>query len=117
VNLVTGLERVREMLASNGATMATLDAVDAVLENAARTPGGGSAQAGSLLQMTKMLMRTPAANKDVRVYNDLAKLEEQLTQRAEMIAQERSAVVDRPMPKDKKFYKAQKEKAKAAKNK
>lgn len=114
MNLVSGLERLREMLASNHADMVTLDAVDAVLENAARTPGGGSAQAGSLLQLTKMLMRTSDANTNVRVYNDLAKLEEQLADRAEMIAQERSAVVDRPVPKDKKFYKAQKEKAKKA---
>ena len=111
MNLVSGLERVREMLASNNADMVTLDAVDAVLENAARTPGGGSAQAGSLLQLTKMLMRTQDAHRNVHVYNDLAKLEEQLTNRAEMIAQEKSAVVDRPVPKDKKFYKAQKEKA------
>ena len=114
MNLVSGLERVREMLAGNNADLVTLDAVDAVLENAARTPGGGSAQAGSLLQLTRMLMRTSDANTNVRVYNDLAKLEEQLTNRAEMIAQERSAVVDRPVPKDKKFYKAQKEKSKKA---
>jgi hypothetical protein len=111
MNVVTGLERVREMLSSNGALMATLDTVDGVIENAERLPGGGSAQA-TMLQLIKMLMRTPAANKDVRVYNDLAKLEEQLVNRAAIAAQERAAVVDRPMPKDKKFYKAQKEKAK-----
>jgi hypothetical protein len=57
-------------------------------------------------------MRTPAANKDVRIYNDLAKLEEQMVNRAAVAAQERAAVVDRPIPKDKKFYKAQKDKAK-----
>ena len=111
MNVVTGLERVREMLASNGALMVTLDTVDGVIENAERLPGGGSAQA-TMLQLIKMLMRTPAANKDVRIYNDLAKLEEQMVNRAAVAARERAAVVDRPMPKDKKFYKAQKERAK-----
>ncbi len=111
MNVVMGLERVREMLVSNGALPMTLAAVDAVIENAERLPGGGSAQA-TMLQLLKMLMRSQAANKDVRVYNDLVKLEEQLVDRAAVAAQERAAVVDRPMPKDKKFYKAQKEKAK-----
>lgn len=113
MNVVTGLERAREMLAGNGALPATLSMVDGVIENAERLPGGGSAQA-TMLQLLKMLMRTPAANKDVRIYNDLAKLEEQLVNRAALAAQERSAVVDRPMPKDKKYYKAQKEKTKKA---
>jgi hypothetical protein len=99
------------MLASNGALIETLDTVDGVIENAERLPGGGSAQA-TMLQLIKMLMRTTAANTNVRVYNDLAKLEEQMVDRAAVAAQERAAVVDRPMPKDKKFYKAQKEKAK-----
>lgn len=109
MNVVTGLEQVRGMLASNGALPATLAAVDSVIENAERLPGGGSAQA-TMMQLLKMLMRSQAANKDVRVYNDLTKLEEQLVNRAAVAAQERAAVVDRPMPKDKKFYKAQKTK-------
>lgn len=111
MNVVTGLERMREMLAGNGAQPATLAAVDGVIENAERLPGGGNAQA-TMLQLLKLLMRTPVANKDVRVYNDLVKLEEQLVNRAAVAAQERAAVVDRPMPKDKKFYKAQKDRAK-----
>ena len=77
--------------------------------------GGDNAKAQSLLQITKMLMRTPAANNNVAVYNDLARIEQQLTIRANEMAQERAAVMDKPMPKDKKFYKAQKEKEKAAK--
>ena len=109
MNVVTGLEQVRGMLASNGAQPATLTMIDGVIDNADRLPGGGSAQA-TMLQLLKMLMRTPIANKDVRVYNDLAKLEEQMVNRAAVAAQERAAVVDRPMPKDKKFYKAQKAK-------
>lgn len=115
MNLVDGLERVREMLAINRADPASLQAVDLILENAGRMGGGDNAKAQSLLQITKMLMRTPAANNNVRVYNDLAKIEQHLTIRATEMAREREAIVDKPMPKDKKFYKAQKEKEKAAK--
>ena len=115
MNLVDGLARIREMLAINRADPASLDAVDLILDNAGRMGGGDNAKAQSLLQITKMLMRTPAANNNVAVYNDLARIEQQLTIRANEMAQERAAVMDKPMPKDKKFYKAQKEKEKAAK--
>ncbi len=109
MDLVDGLERVRGMLAANGADRASLAAVDTILQNADRLSGGAGAKAQSLLQITKMLMRTPAANGNVRIYNDLAKIEQQLTIRADAMAREREAVVERPMPKDKKFYKAQRE--------
>ena len=115
MNLVDGLERIRTILTNNRADPATLDAVDLILENAARMGANDSAKAQSLLQITKMLMRTPAANNNVRVYNDLAKIEQQLTIRANEMAKERAEAVEKPMPKDKKFYKAQKEREKAAK--
>ena len=117
MNLVDGLERVRGMLEANGADPATLRAVDTILANADRLSGGGNAQAQSLLQITKMLMRTPVANQDVRVYNDLTKVEQQLTVRAQAVAAERAAEADKPMPKSKKFYKEQREREKAAKQK
>ena len=115
MNLVDGLERIRTMLVANAATTATLDAVDTIIDNAARMGGGDNAKAQSLLQLTKMLMRTPASNQNVRVYNDLAKIEQQLTIRANEAAKERAEMVDKPMPKDKKFYKAQREREKATK--
>ena len=115
MNLIDGLERIRTMLTSNRADPATLDAVDMILENAARMGANDSARAQSLLQITKMLMRTPASNQNVRIYNDLAKIEQQLTIRANEMAKERAEVAEKPMPKDKKFYKAQKERDKAAK--
>jgi len=115
MRLVDGLERVRGLLEANGAEPATLRVVDAILANADQISGGGNAQAQSLLQITKMLQRTPVASQDVRVYNDLTRLEQQLTMRADAMAREREAQVDKPMPKDKKFYKAQKEREKAAK--
>ena len=116
MNLVEGLERIRGILEANDADPASIAAVDTILANAGRM-GGDNARAQSLLQITKMLMRTPAANQNVDVYNDLARIEQQLTIRANMMAQERAAEVDRPVPKDKKFYKAQKEREKAAKAK
>ena len=115
MNLVDGLERIRTMLVANAATTATLDTVDMIIDNAARMGGGDNARAQSLLQLTKMLMRTPNANQNVGVYNDLAKIEQQLTIRANEAAKERAEMVDKPMPKDKKFYKAQREREKAAK--
>ena len=115
MNLVDGLERVREMLGANGADPATLRAVDLILANADTMSGGSDARAQSLLQITKMLMRTPVANQDVRVYNDLAKIEQQLTIRAGEVARERAAEAEKPMPKSKKFYREQKERERAAK--
>lgn len=115
MDLVDGLERVRGMLAANGADRASLAAVDTILQNADRLSGGAGAKAQSLLQITKMLMRTPAANGNVRIYNDLAKIEQQLTVRADTIAREREAEAAKPMPKSKKFYKEQKEREQAAK--
>ena len=115
MNLVEGLERVRDMLGANGARPETLRVVDLIRRNASSISGGDNARAQSLLQITKMLMRTPAANEDVRIYNDLAKIEQQLAIRAETAARERETEVERPMPKDKKFYKAQKEREKREK--
>ncbi len=115
MNLVEGLERVRDMLGANGARPETLRVVDLIRQNASSISGGDNARAQSLLQITKMLMRTPAANQDVRIYNDLAKIEQQLAIRAETAARERETEVERPMPKDKKFYKAQKEREKREK--
>lgn len=115
MNLVEGLERVRLMLEGNGAEPATLRVVDTIRANADKVSGGGDARAQSLLQITKMLMRTPAADRDVRVYNDLAKIEQQLTVRADTMARERAVEEERPLPKSKKFYKQQKEREEAAK--
>ncbi len=115
MNLVEGLERVRDMLGANGARPETLRVVDLIRQNASSISWGDNARAQSLLQITKMLMRTPAANQDVRIYNDFAKIEQQLAIRAETAARERETEVERPMPKDKKFYKAQKEREKREK--
>lgn len=115
MNLVDGLERIRSLLQANNAEAVTLQTVDAILANAANMHGGGNAKAQSLLQITKMLQRTPAASGNVRIFNDLSLLEQQLTVRADALARDRAAEAEKPMPKTKKFYKEQKERAKAAK--
>jgi hypothetical protein len=109
MNLVDGLGRVRAMLEANGAEPATLGAVDAVVANAESTRGGSTATAPSLLQITRMLLKTPLASGNVRIYNDLTRLEEQLATRADAAAREREVLDARPMPKSKKFYKEQRE--------
>ncbi len=92
MNLVDGLGRVRAMLEANGAEPATLGAVDAVVANAESTRGGSTTTAPSLLQITRMLLKTPLASGNVRIYNDLTRLEEQLATRADAVAREREAL-------------------------
>lgn len=115
MNLVDGLEQIRSMLTANKATSATIATVDQILNNAASMGATDNARAQSLLQITKMLMRTPAANGNVDIYNDLTRIEQQLTIRANDLAKERAEATERPMPKDKKFYKAQRERQKTTK--
>jgi hypothetical protein len=64
-----------------------------------------------------MLMRTPEAHKNSAVYNDLTLIEEQLGVATAAAMAEREREEARPVPKDKKFYKAQRERDEAMKNK
>lgn len=109
MNLVEGLGRIRESLVKNRAQPATLSAVDAILANADAIQGGGDARVQSLLQVTRMLQRTPAASANVAIYNDLTLIEQQLTVQAQATAREREEEAAKPLPKTKKFYKEQKE--------
>lgn len=111
VNVAEGLKVIRERLVDNGAEPATIATVDLFLSRAT-LPAAQSASATSLLQLVRLLMRTPAANNNNRVYNDLVRLEEEL-ETSSAAAQARRAEEDnRPVPKDKKYYKALKEKEK-----
>jgi hypothetical protein len=111
VNVLEGLQTIRERLVQNNADPATLACVDAIIKRAA-LPAAQPATAQSLIQLVRMLMRTPAADTNVRVYNDLVGLEEQL-EAAGAAFRERQALEDaKPIPKTKKFYKEQKEKQK-----
>ncbi len=116
MNVVEGLRVIRERLDLNGANDSTLGHVDAILQRAS-VPSAAGAPAQSLLQLTRMLMRHPTSNSNVRIYNDLALLEEQLEGNAQaMIA--RAAEEDaRPEQRTSKYYKDLKEKERAEKEK
>src|SRR4051812_31558049 len=113
VNVLEGLQTIRERLEDRGADDETLATVDAIIKRAA-LPAAAPANANSLIQLVRMLVRTPAANSNVRVYNDFVGLEEEL-ENASTAFRERQAQEDaKPVPKTKKFYKQQKEKEKKA---
>jgi predicted RNA-binding Zn ribbon-like protein len=109
MNLLYGLERIEERLVDNGARNETLSLVDTIRRTASR-PGGDQAQVRSLVELVRRLMRTPVANANVGVYDDLAVLEEQLVEASAKASAEREAVESRPLPKSKKYYRALKEK-------
>ncbi len=111
MRVVEGLTIIRERLADNGAISATLNAVDSYITRAQ----GTDASARSLLELTRMLMRTQEAHKNSAVYNDLTLIEEQLTSAAAVSQSEREREEARPTPKLKKDYKVQREKEKATK--
>ncbi|HEX7104207.1 MAG TPA: hypothetical protein VF201_16300, partial [Nitrolancea sp.] len=70
MNLLYGLERIEERLVDNGARSETLGLVDTIRRTASR-PGGDQAQVRSLVELVRRLMRTPVANANVGVYDDL----------------------------------------------
>ena len=108
MNVLEGLQQIRQRLVANGAEEATLACVDQIMRRAA-LPAAAPASASSLTQLVRMLMRTPAAASNVRVYNDLVRLEEELDV-ASAAFRERQALEDaKPLPKTKKYYKQLKE--------
>jgi predicted RNA-binding Zn ribbon-like protein len=107
--LVDALQRVRQRLVENEARLETIQLVDSVLRTAERQ-GGEQAQVRSLLELVRRLMRTPAANANVGIYDDLAVLEEQLVTAAAQAAATRETEESRPLPKPKKYYRQLKEK-------
>ena len=110
MNARDGLERIRERLLDNDAQDATLQLVDTMIRNAS-APGAEKAQA-SQLQLVRLLCRTPVATNNYVVYNDLVKLEAEMSEVADRRRAEVEAEADRPMPKSKKYYKQLKEKEK-----
>ncbi len=104
VNVVDGLQRIRERLEENGADSASIQAVDQIMRRAA-LPAAAPASATSLLQLVRMLMRTPAANNNVRVYNEFVRLEEEMSTAAAAYRERQAAEGAMPVPKTKKYYK------------
>jgi hypothetical protein len=111
VNVLEGLQTIRERLIENDADPATLALVDSIIKRAA-LPAAQPATANSLIQLVRMLIRTPAADTNVRVYNDLVGLEERLEVAGAAFRERQALEESKPVPKTKKFYKEQKEKQK-----
>ena len=113
MNVSEGLLTIRRRLEENGADAASLVLVDQIAKRAA-LPAAKSANAQSLLQLVRMLMRSPAAASNVRVYNDFVRLEDEI-ENASAAFRERQAAADAvPVPKTKKYYKELKEREKKA---
>jgi len=107
MNVKEGLEEIRGRLMRNGADKKSVQVVDTIMQRAS-LPAAQSASAASLLQLVRMLMRSPASNADPVVYNDFVKIEAELEQRSEEFRAQREAEDAKPIPKTKKFYKEQK---------
>lgn len=104
MNVQDGLTEIKRRLESQGARPATLQAVDLILRRAA-LPAASAAPDTSLLKLTRMLMRTPAANTNTDVFNDLSRLEEELEGFAAAHRERAAAEEARPVPKSRKHYK------------
>jgi hypothetical protein len=113
MNVLDGLRTIRERLIENDADPATLALVDQIMRRAA-LPAAASASSNSLLQLVRMLARTPAAAANVRVYNDLVRLEEELDVAASAAREKRAVDEAKPVPKTKKYYKDLREREKKA---
>lgn len=109
MNVADGLISIKERLTDQGANPKTLAYVDVFIKRA-QHPGAQSAASASLTQLVKMLIRTPGANDNTVIYNDLARLEESLTTAASDYMARKAAEDAKPVPKTKKYYKDLKEK-------
>ena len=103
MSLMHGLSQVRQRLYDNDSSNATMKLIDSIIQRAS-DPAAASAPSQSQLQLVRMLMRTPVANDNTTVYNDLAQLEEELEVAAQSFQSEREAMDNRPLPKSKKYY-------------
>jgi hypothetical protein len=104
MNVQDGLREIRERLVDQDADPATLKLVDAIAKRAA-LPAAASAASTSHLQVVRLLMRTPVAAENPRIYNDLTRLEQELEERAAEYRERAAEDEARPIPKLKKYYK------------
>ena len=108
VKVTEGLQIIRQRLVENGATSETLGLVDTILQRAS-LPAAAAASTQSLLQLVRMLARSPVASNNIAVYNDLMRLEEDLQSAAAQYHERMQAEESKPVPKTKKHYKQLKE--------
>jgi hypothetical protein len=111
MNVLEGLQTIRRRLEENGANDASIALVDQIAKRAA-LPAAQPANAQSLLQLVRMLMRHPTSASNNRVYNDFVRLEDEI-ESASAVFREKQALEDaKPVPKTKKYYKDLKDKEK-----
>ena len=108
MNVLEGLQTIRQRLVENGAIPETLALVDTIMKRAA-LPAAASASTQSLLQLVRMLARSPVASNNMAVYNDLLRLEEELQTSAAQYHERMQAEDSKPVPKTKKYYRELKE--------
>jgi hypothetical protein len=102
MNVRDGLVQIRGQLLDRDARTETLDLVDAMIKRASE-PGADRAQA-SLVQIVGLLSRTPVAHANIRVYDELMELQDDLQSAASQRAAEAAADDSRPIPKSRKYY-------------
>ena len=104
MNVLEGLQTIRSRRVENGAAPETRALVETIMQRAA-LPAAAAASTQSLLQLTRMLARSPAASANITVYNDLLRLEEELQSAAQQFHERAEAEAAKPIPKTKKHYK------------
>lgn len=100
-----GLMEVRAMLVANSADRESVKMVDLIMQRAS-LPAAAGANADSVLQLVRMLMRNPVSSGNVNVYNDLVKVESQLENQAEEFRTIRAEEDRIANAKPKSYYKA-----------
>ena len=108
MNVLEGLQSIRVRLVENDAAPETLALVDTIMKRAA-LPAAAAASTQSLLQLARMLARSPVASNNMTVYNDLLRLEEELQTSAAQYRERIEAEEAKPLPKTKKYYRELKE--------
>jgi hypothetical protein len=106
MNVRDGLVQIRGQLEERDARTETLALVDTMIKRASE-PGADRAQA-SLVQIVGLLSRTPVAHANIRVYDELMELQDDLQSAASQRAAEVAAEDARPIPKSRKYYRQRK---------
>ncbi len=100
-----GLKEIRAILVENSADRETVKMVDLIAQRAS-LPAAAGANADSVLQLVRMLMRNPVSSANVTVYNDLVKVESQLESQANEYRSMRAEEDRIASAKPKSYYKA-----------
>ena len=100
-----GLKEIRAILVENSADRETVKMVDLIAQRAS-LPAAAGANADSVLQLVRMLMRNPVSSANVTVYNDLVKVESQLETQANEYRSMRAEEDRIASAKPKSYYKA-----------